>query len=117
MTRSCGVNAHLADCAKCLKYSTCLLSLARTEVLYRTMPFRRKQPQAVAEIRLDPPHSDAKAESSFWLTNETIHGHAVYTFPNGLEFTNSKVVLKGETIREIVVEECLMLIFNQIRFC
>ena len=75
------------------------------------MPFRKKQPQTVAEIVLNPPHTDAKAESAFWLTNETIVGHAVYRFSSGLEFTNSKVVLKGETIRKIPVEHCLVLIF------
>ena len=59
--------------------------------------FKRKQSRAVAEIHLSPRLDDnTNTESSkSWLSNQDIDGYAVFKLPPGVEFTRSKVALKG----------------------
>lgn len=72
--------------------------------------FKKKQPQAVAEVHLSPHHGHPQ---NAWLSNEDIHvscfrlsylliqllislkGYAIYKLPPGVEFSHSKIALRG----------------------
>ena len=59
---------------------------------------KKKQSRAAAEIYLSPSLND-KAETAtdgiYWLSNEDINGHAIFKLPPSVEFTHSKIALRG----------------------
>lgn len=59
--------------------------------------FKRKQQQAVAEIHLTGNDGYQKSVNSTprYLSNDDIEGYAVFRLPGGVDFSHSKIVLKG----------------------
>ena len=60
----------------------------------------KKRSRAVAEIHLSPSLDDTietEHNNSSWLSNEDINGYAVFKLPPGVEFSHSKIALKGQS--------------------
>ena len=71
------------------------------------LSFRKKQPQASAEIHLgSKPDGEAQRPSDKqWLSYEDVTGYAVYTLPTGIDFSRSKVTLRGLSRPEFTVSK------------
>ena len=61
--------------------------------------FRSKQAKSVAEIHLSPnvEHTSA-SQPNVWLSNEDIKGSAIFRLPPGVDFSHSKITLRGESM-------------------
>ena len=74
--------------------------------------FRSKQAKSVAEIHLSPnvDHTST-SQPNVWLSNEDIKGSAIFRLPPGVDFSHSKITLRGECIfvgnRNAIYADCL----------
>ena len=63
--------------------------------------FKKKQSRGVAEIHLSPKDDNGTTiENGSWLTNQNIKGFAVFKLPPDLEFSHSKIALRGLSSQE-----------------
>jgi hypothetical protein len=61
--------------------------------------FRSKQAKSVAEIHLSPNVDHTlTSQPNVWLSNEDIKGSAIFRLPPGVEFSHSKITLRGEWV-------------------
>lgn len=59
--------------------------------------FKSKQAKSVAEIHLSPNiNQNTVHQPNLWLSNEDITGHAVFGLPSSVDFSHSKVALRGK---------------------
>jgi hypothetical protein len=60
------------------------------------LSFKKKQAKAEAEIHLSPNVDKTSAsQPNVWLSNEDLTGCAVFRLPPGVDFSHSKIALRG----------------------
>ena len=69
--------------------------------------FKSKQAKSVAEIHLSPnTDHDTTNQPGLFLSNKDIVGCAIFGLPSGVDFSHSKVTLRG---KRVFRSQCLIL--------